>query len=115
MMGNETDKIIEDLFYSFLQRYQKTSEESMRQGVFVFGCFESLCYKLHEIGLTRGGLYIDSPKWLKNEKATINIKNNDDKCFHFGITAALNHEKIKSHPKRISTIKPFIDQYDWKK
>ena len=25
--------------------------------------------------------YIDSPKWLKNKKATINPKNNDDKCF----------------------------------
>ena len=23
MMGNETDKIIEDLFYSFFQRYQR--------------------------------------------------------------------------------------------
>ena len=27
---------------------------------------------------------------------------------------SLNHEQIKSHPERISNIKPFIDQYNWK-
>ena len=38
-------------------------------------------YNLHKISLNRGGSYTDSPKWLKNKKATINSKNNDDKCF----------------------------------
>ena len=37
----------------------------------------------------------DSLKWLENKKATINPKNNSDKCFQYGITVALNHEKIK--------------------
>ena len=49
------------------------------------------------ISLNRGGSYIDSPKWLKNKKATINPKNNGGKCFQYAITAALNHEQIKSH------------------
>ena len=31
------------------------------------------------------------------------------------MTVALNHEQIKSHPERISRIKLFIDQYNWKK
>ena len=26
----------------------------------------------------------------------------------------MNYEQIKSHPERISNIKPFIDQYNWK-
>ena len=30
------------------------------------------------------------------------------------IADALNYEQIKSHPKRTSKIKPFIDQYNWK-
>ena len=30
------------------------------------------------------------------------------------IAAALNHQKIGNHPERISNIKPFIDQYNWK-
>ena len=36
VIGIETDKIIEDLFGSFLQRYQKGLEESMRGREFVF-------------------------------------------------------------------------------
>ena len=58
--------------------------------------------------------YIHSPKWLKNKKATINPKKMDDKCFQFALTVALNYEQIKSHPKRISKFKPFINEYDWK-
>ena len=66
------------------------------------------------LSLNRGGSYIDSPKWSKNKKATINPKNNDDKCFQYAITAALSYKQIKSHAERISNIKPFIDQYSWK-
>ena len=33
-----------------------------------------LYYKCHRISLNRGGSYIDSPKWLKNNKETINLK-----------------------------------------
>ena len=61
---------------------------------FYFDSVDSLYYKLHKISLNRGGSYIDSPKWLKNKKATINLKNNDDKCFQYAITVALNHEQI---------------------
>ena len=53
----------------------------MRGSEFVFDSVNSLYYKLHKIGLNRGGSYIDSPKWLKNEKVAINPKNNDDKYF----------------------------------
>ena len=51
---------------------------------------------------------------VKNKKSTINPKNNDDNCFHYTLTVALNHKQIKSNPERISKIKPFIDQYNWK-
>ena len=47
-------------------------------------------YILNKISLNRDGSYIDSPKWLKNKKATINPKNNDDKCLQYAIAAAIN-------------------------
>ena len=50
----------------------------------------------------------------KNKKTSINSKNNDNKCFQYALTVALNHEQIKSHPERISNIKTFIDKYNWK-
>ena len=51
IIGIETDKIIEDLFDSFLQTYQKGLEESMRGSNFVFDNVDSLHYKLHKISL----------------------------------------------------------------
>ena len=46
----------------------------------------------------------------KNKKPTINSTNNDDKCFQYVLTVALNNEQIKKDPHRITTIEPFIDQ-----
>ena len=38
----------------------------------------------------------------------------DNNCFQYALTTALNYQNIKSHPERISNLKPFIDQYNWK-
>ena len=84
-------------------------------------------YKLHKISLRRSGSYIDSPKWIKNKKATINPKNKNDRCFAYAIIASLNQHKIDNHPERISKLTPYINDYnshgiefpaeskDWKK
>ena len=68
-------------------------------------------YIMTKISLYRGGSYIDSPKWLKDKKSTINLKNND-KCVQYAVTLALNLDNIDNHPERISKIKPFINQYN---
>ena len=86
----------------------------MRRSEFVFDSVDLSHNNLHKISLNRGGSYIDSPEWLKNKKAKINPKNYDDKCSQYTITASLNYKQIKSHPERVSKIKPFIDLYSWK-
>ena len=50
----------------------------------------------------------------KKQKASVNPKNNDDKCFQSALTVKLNYLNIKNNQERISKIKPFIDQYNWK-
>ena len=104
-MGNETDQFIEELFESLLQKYREGLEKKMRGMEFVFDNVDLLHYNLHKISLNRSGSDIDSPKWLKNKKTITNQKNNDDKCFQYAVTAALNYQNIK---------KSFIEQYDWK-
>ena len=86
----------------------------MRGSGFVHDSIDLLYYHLQKIGLKRSGSYIESPEWLKNKKATINLKNNDDNCLQYFLTVTLNHKQIKSHPEIISKIKTFIDQYNWK-
>ena len=80
---------------------QKGLEESMTGSEFMFHSADALYYDLNKIILSRGGSYKDSPEWLKNKKATINPKNNDDKRFQYALTVALNYEQIKNQPKRI--------------
>ena len=108
MMGNEINEIIEELFESLLQKYQEELKENMRGS-------DLSHYNLHKINLRKVGSYIDSPEWLKNKKAPISSENNDDKCFQYALTVALNYEQIKKDTQRISKIKLFIDQYNWKK
>ena len=68
MMGSEADEIIEDLFESFLQKYQEGLEESMRESEFAYDTVDALYYNLNKVSLSRGGSYIDSPKWIKIKK-----------------------------------------------
>ena len=77
----------------------------MRGSEFVPGSIDLLYFHLQKIGLKRGGSYIDSPEWLKNKKATINLQNNDDNCFQYAVTATLNNQNIENNPQRISKIK----------
>ena len=85
----------------------------MKGSDFEFNSVNFLYYDFDKISLNRGGSYIDSPKWIKNKKSTINPKNNDYKCFQYAVTLVLNLDKVNKHPQRVSKIKPFIDQYNW--
>ena len=114
MMGSETGKSIKELFESLLQNYCKYLEETMRGRVFIRNSIDLLYYHLQKISLNWGGSDIDSPRWLKNKKATIYPEINDNNCFQYALTVALNHKKVKNNPERISNLKPFLDQYNWK-
>ena len=114
MNGSDTDEIIKELFKSLLQRYQENLQEKMIGSDFAFDGVNFLYYDFNKISINRGGSYIDSPKGLKDKKSTINPKNNDHKCFQYAVTLALNLDKINDHSERISKIKRFIEQYNWK-
>ena len=84
-----------------MQRYQEGLEKSIDGSHFIFDSVVALYYNLNKISLSRGESYIDFPEWLKNKKATINLKNNDNKCFQYALAVALSHQKIKTHPESI--------------
>ena len=114
MMGVDTNEIIREIFNSILRRYQTGLEESMRGSDFVFDYVESLNYIFDNIDLKRGRSYIEAPEWINQEEATINPKNKDDNnCFQYAITIALNYDKLKKNHQRVSKIKIYINQYHW--
>ena len=47
----------------------------MKGSSYLFESIDLLEYHLNKISINRGSSYIDSPKWLKNKKATINPQN----------------------------------------
>ena len=85
----------------------------MKGSDFIFNGVNYLFYDLNRITISQGGSYIESPKWRKDKKCTINQKNTDNKCFQYATTLALNFNNIDKHHQRISKIKPFINNYNW--
>ena len=60
-----------------------------------------------------GRSYVDSTDWIKSKKATANSINKKDKCLHYAVTIALNHEWIKRDPQKRAKINLFINKYNW--
>ena len=115
MSGIETEEVINELFSTFCKRYQEGLETKMKGSSFTFERIDLLEYRLYKISLNRVSSYINSPEWIKNKKVTINPKNTEDnKCFQYAITVALNYQNIDHYPRRISKLEPFIDNYNWK-
>ena len=69
--------------------------------------------KFHKINLNCDISYTDS-LLFKEQKATINPKNND-MCVKYEVTFGLNDSDIGKHSERIRKITPFKDQCEWKK
>ena len=56
-------------------------------------------------------LELFSSEWLRNKKEAI---INGDNCFQNALNEALNYQRIKKDPQKISKIKPYISQYNSK-
>ena len=73
-----------------------------------------LYINFHRLVLTQGSSYTEFPGWIKTKKAVINLQNKDKECFKWAVIEALHHEDIKHHPERISLLRPYENQYNWK-
>ena len=54
---------------------------------------------------------LNSSGWLIGKKETIISGDND---FENALDDALNYKNIEKHPERISKLKPYINEYNWK-
>ena len=59
--------------------------------------------------LERENLELCSSEWLKSKKESMTSEGNCLKWF-----IRLSNQRIKKDPQRISKLKPFINQYNWK-
>ena len=56
-------------------------------------------------------LELYSPEWLRSKKESI---TSEDNRFQNALNDSLDYQIIKTHPERISKLKPYINQYNWK-
>ena len=101
---NDAYEVVDELFESLHSRYQGNLETSLRGSDFIFDSIQLMYYKCYKVHFRRGGSYIDSPDWKKMKNATINQKNEDDKCFLYAVTVVLNYGEIESHPERFQIL-----------
>ena len=96
-MGSDTEDVIDKLFNTLLQRFQRAQETSNERGSeFIPDSVELLYYHFQRIDIRRAESYITSPNWITSKKATINPKNEkDNECFKWSIISGLNYNKIK--------------------
>ena len=112
---NYAKKVVTGLFEWLSSKYQDNLETSIKGGNVIFDSVQLLGYKCHKVNFKRGDLHIDPLYWIKNKKATINPKNEDDKCFPYAATVALNYEQIKCNREGVSNIKQLISKYNWER
>ena len=114
---DDEKEITSKLFNSLLHKYQETLENKMEGSSFVFDYVNYLDINFQTIDLIRGSSYVKSPLWISKKKATINPKNDAEdgvNCFQYAIKISLHHQELNNHPERISKLKPFINNYNWK-
>ena len=105
------------LFNSLLHKYQETLENKMEGSSFVFDYVNYLDINFQTIDFIRGSSYVKSHLWMSKKKATINPKNDakdDANCFQHALIISSHHQELNNHPERISKLKPFINNYNWK-
>ena len=110
-MGN----IINDLIQSMLAHIKTQAENPrMPESGFSLDKITHLYINFNRLALTRGGSCTDLPEWLKNKKKMMNPQNKDEGCFKCAVIAALHHEEIEKDYQRISKLRPYENQHNWK-
>ena len=56
-------------------------------------------------------LELYSSEWLKSKKESV---INEDNCFQNALNDSLDYQRIKKDLQKISKLKPYINQYNWK-
>ena len=83
-MGSNTKDVIDELFKTILQRFQKSQETSNERGSeFIPDSVELLYYNFQRIDIKCAESYM-FPDWIASKKETINPKNEKDNKFFNG-------------------------------
>ena len=95
--GTDENDIYDEMVDEIMEEINKA--EMAEGSGWVFVKVEKLVLHTTRWDPVNAGSYIELPQALKNRKAIINMKNQDDKCFMWSVLRALNLKD--NHPERI--------------
>ena len=98
-------KIKQEIVEKF-EAYQKKGSD------WIFEEILKLELYISEYNVTNGSTYFPLPDCLKNKNAIINIKNNDNHCFKWSVTRALNLKK-KNNERVDLCLKKYAEKLNW--
>ena len=81
-------------FYNYLETCKQASDS-------IFKGFTEIHISTSRNKAIAGKSFIELPLWIKNKKACVNIKNDDDKCFKWALVASQSYDLIKSTSKSL--------------
>ena len=58
--------------------------------------------------------FTKTPEWLALKRSVLNPLNNDKKFFQYSVILSLYNEQIGKNSCRISKIRPYINNLNWK-
>ena len=108
--GSDLDQIVDGMI-----AHMKTQIENpaLLNSRFIFDEVLYLDVNFHQLNLTRGSSYLPLPDYIAKRKTMINPQNGDEECFKWAIITADKRMDIESHPKRVSNLREFADNYFW--
>ena len=109
LRSSDEKELLERCIESIMAKIEIYSKDGSE---WVFKEVEKLEIHTVEFNPTKGSSYINLPDWIKNKKAIVNIKNNDDKCFLWCILRYL-HPK-ESHEEKIKDLEKYEFSFNTK-
>ena len=104
---------MDDLYNTMVDRVLESMTTFQKQGSnWTFKSIINLGIHTVKYEPLKGSSYIPLPKNLMLKKAIINLKNEDDECFKWCVTRALN--QVEDHPERITKeLREQSGQFNW--
>jgi hypothetical protein len=107
-----SSKMIGGFINNLVSSFENFLEEAKNSSDCTLESIDKMSIKTAKSKAIIGGSYIELPDFIKNKKACVNIKNNDDKCFIWCILAYFHYNKeVKGGCKNLaSSYKKFMSE-----
>jgi hypothetical protein len=79
----------------------------------ILDCVNGLDIRIGRYRPFNGACFVKTPFQISNKRCTVNVKNNDNKCFMWAILSVLHPPKVRGIVSKTVAYKDFVSKYDF--